>query len=122
MSMNDLTIVAGETVNVPFTLVDQDGTAVDMTVGTRLLSLRLRLITASALTDTKLSSDTTSDLTWTTQASGIGYWMFSTTETAALLGEYAVDVLYTDTASSPTTKHVVGNARWTVVAPDVYAL
>ncbi len=119
MTMQDRTLTQGETVQWSASFVDANGAAIDFTVATRSAQLRMRLVTSVTVTTTK-STATAADWTWSSQAGGTGYWSFTSTETAALAeGQYEVDVIYSDTATTPTTKHLVGRATITVVIPDV---
>jgi hypothetical protein len=120
MSMQDRTIVRGTTVNWSASIVDENGDAVDMTVGTRKLVLRIKTASGTTTKDT----DTSADWTWVSQSGGTGYWTFTITETLALArGKFLMDVIFVDEATTPYTKRLVGDeATLTVKNPIVGAV
>lgn len=114
--MSASTIVRGTYRAPTFSLVDASGTAVDMTVSGRSLSLRITLLGASAPALTVAA-------TYTSQSGGTGTFVLSTANTAALTagGQYVAEVFYTATAESKVHR-VYGPARWTVENPASGAL
>lgn len=108
-------IIKGTYVEVPFTLVDASGTAVDLTVSGRSLVLRMRKIGDSAVTITR-TTGTSGEYSWTSQSGGTGKFIFSTTATAAATeGEYDVNVAYIATSESKV--HIVlPTTKWRIVA------
>jgi hypothetical protein len=114
--MSASTIVRGTYRAPTFALVDASGTAVDMTVSGRSLSLRLTLLGAS-------SPALTVAATYTSQAGGTGTFVLSTANTAALAvnSTYNAEVFYTATAESKVHR-VWGPVRWTVENPATGAL
>lgn len=93
-----------------FALVDENGVAVDMTSGTRSLSMRI-------MKHGNTSPDLTLSPTWTVQASGTGTFPITTAQTAALaLGKYHIEVVYAD--SSTSEKYIVyRSSTWVVAEP-----
>jgi hypothetical protein len=108
-------IIKGTYVEVPFTLVDANGTAVDMSTSGRSLVLRMRKIGDSAVTITR-TTGVSGEYSWTSQSGGTGAFLFSTTSTAAATeGEYEVNVAYIATAESKI--HIVlPTTKWRIVA------
>lgn len=109
--MNDRTrLIIGGYYEIPGVFRDADENAIDMTVADRIGKLWLIPIGGSVAL--QLSTENAADWTWSVQASGSGYWLFTTARTSALdAGPYVAEVRYEDGAS--TKPHLVGKARYT---------
>lgn len=108
--MDYTTILRGTKRAPAFALFDTSDLPVDMTSGTRSLSMRL-------MKHGNTSPDLTLSPTWTVQASGTGTFPITTAQTAALaLGKYHVEIVYAD--SSTSEKYIVyRSSTWVVAEP-----
>jgi hypothetical protein len=119
--MSATVIIKGTTRRPEFSVVDEDGDAIDMTVDGRRLLLRMTAVGASAPT---LTRDTAvgAEVAWDDQAGGTGAWVIAFGATAALaVGRYKVEVYYFATATAEQHR-VYGPVEWTVEAPATGAL
>ena len=110
--MLNRTMVEGDTVSWRATWIDPDGDPIDFTQGTRYGQLRIFLEEGVVLKDTRNAAD----WTWTNQASGEGYWTFSSSETDGwAVQQIPTDSYFYDAATSPETVHWMGTATYTVM-------
>jgi len=118
MAMQCRTIIKGTTVSWEGSFEDESGDPVDFSSGA--LTGQLRIRDRAGVDIATKDTNTGSDWTWTSQETGAGYWTFTTAETAALdVGLYFMDMIYTDTSTTPATKLLVGSANLEVNAPEV---
>lgn len=114
------TIIIGTTTHIPMTFLDADGYNIDHSVGSRVTRLRLTLVGATVAAYT-LATTTAAVFAWTTQASGIGTWLFES-DVAYTAGEYLASIVYTDPAQTPDDVYLLGEARYTLRNPGTGAL
>ncbi len=118
--MLNRTIIIGTTTHIPMTFQDSAGYGIDHTTGSRVTRLRLTLVGATVPAYTLLTTNS-AVFTWTSQADGIGTWLFESDATYAA-GEYVASVVYTDPAQTPDDVFVLGEARYTIRNPNTGAL
>ncbi len=118
--MRDRTIILGTTTHIPMTFLDVDGYGIDHTVGSRVTRLRLTPINSTTVAYTLDTTDS-GEFTWTSQADGIGEWLFESDDVFTA-GVYKASVVYTDPADTPDTVKLLGEAIYTIRTPNTGSL
>lgn len=117
--MNHKVIFRGATKRPWFSIVDENGAAVDMTVSGRYLLLRLTKVGQSSPSLTR-STATSAHVAWTSQSGGTGRFVIARGDTVGLdVGRYNLEVFYVD---STITHPVWGPEEWRVEDPATGSL
>lgn len=118
--MLNRTIIIGTTTHIPMTFLDSRGRGIDHSVGSRVTKLRLTLYGNTTPSYT-LDTDDSAEFEWDDETTGEGTWLFESDDTF-VAGKYHASVIYTDPSQTPDEVQLLGEATYTLRAPETGAL